>query len=418
MGETLATPLAVGYASLDTPWPRRTQYGLSVEAWMRVGIIAMLFAALFWPNFRRLWLKTNPFTGEPNWQHSIFVPLIGLYYLYLNRDGLLRAKVQTAWSGLAILLGGLLMFAYGIWPGQNDFVKDFGMVVALFGLVLLLCGWQVMKIAWFPIAFLVAALPWPQLVYSWVAMPLQELAAGAATATLRGTGVDAVRSGTKIHMMGEGGAMRTLNVAEACAGLKSLMTFIAVAAAVAFLSFRPLWQKVLITLSAIPIAIFCNMVRVTGQGLLDYYVSQKWSESFAHQFAGMVMMIPAFFLILLVAWIVDNIFIEEVDKRELAHAKAAKGADAGLVIEVPRGGAIKRPATGPTAPAAVKTAVAPAKAVATPPSKVAPAAATPDSNELAAATQRLMAGGSIRSRKPAAGGGGGTNDGQKQEGRR
>src|SRR5687768_11288996 len=311
MGETLiTTPLAVGYASLDTPWPRRTYYGLSVEAWMRVGIIAMLFAALFWPNFRRLWLKTNPFTGEPNWQHSIFVPLIGLYYLYLNRDGLLRAKVQTAWSGLAILLGGLLMFAYGIWPGQNDFVKDFGMVVALFGLVLLLCGWQVMKIAWFPIAFLVAALPWPQLVYSWVAMPLQELAAGAATATLRGTGVDAVRSGTKIHMMGEGGAMRTLNVAEACAGLKSLMTFIAVAAAVAFLSFRPLWQKVLITLSAIPIAIFCNMVRVTGQGLLDYYVSQKWSESFAHQFAGMVMMIPAFFLILLVAWIVDNIFIE------------------------------------------------------------------------------------------------------------
>jgi exosortase/archaeosortase family protein len=194
-------------------------------------------------------------------------------------------------------------------------------------------------------------------------------------------------------------------VAEACAGLKSLMTFIAVAAAVAFLSFRPLWQKVLVTLSAIPIAIFCNMVRVTGQGMLDYYVSQKWSESFAHQFAGMVMMIPAFFLILLVAWILDNVFIEEVDKRELANARASKGTDAGLVIEVPRGGAIKRPA-----PAAPKQATAT-------PSKVAPAAVTPDSNELAAATQRLMGGGSIRSRRPAAGGAAGTTDGQKQEGR-
>jgi exosortase len=290
--------------------------------------------------------------------------------------------------------------------------------VALFGLVLLLCGWQVMKIAWFPIAFLVAALPWPQLVYSWVAMPLQELAAGAATFTLRATGVDAFRSGTKIHMMGQGGAMRTLNVAEACAGLKSLMTFIAVAAAVAFLSFRPLWQKVLITLSAIPIAIFCNMARVTGQGMLDYYVSQKWSQSFAHQFAGMVMMIPAFFLILLVAWVVDNIFIEEVDKRELANAKGAKGADAGLVIEVPRGGAIKRPAnTG--AAAAAKPGPAATKPIAAPAAKASPAApaGAGDSNELAAATQRLMAGGSIRSRRPASGGAAGTTDGQKQEGR-
>src|SRR5688572_2542656 len=202
MGETLATtPSAVGYASLDTPWPRRTYYGLSVEAWMRVGIIAMLFAALFWPNFRRLWLKTNPFTGEPNWQHSIFVPLIGLYYLYLNRDGLLRAKVQTAWSGLAILLGGLLMFAYGIWPGQNDFVKQFWGVVALFGQVLLLCRWPLMMIAWLPIAFVGAALEGRQLVYRRVAMALEELAAGAATATLRGTGGDAVRSATTLHMM-------------------------------------------------------------------------------------------------------------------------------------------------------------------------------------------------------------------------
>ena len=140
-------------------------------------IVTGLFAALFWPNLRRLWLKTNPISGEPNWQHSFFVPLIGLYYLYLNRDGLLKARVDTAWTGLPILLGGLLMFAYGIWPGQNDFVKDFGMVVTLFGVVLLTCGWRVMQTAWFPIAFLVCAIPWPGLFYSEIAWPLQQLAA-------------------------------------------------------------------------------------------------------------------------------------------------------------------------------------------------------------------------------------------------
>jgi exosortase len=108
--------------------------------------------------------------------------------------------------------------------------------------------------------------------------------------------------------------LRTLQVAEACAGLRSLMTFISVGAAVAFLSNRPLWQKIIITLSAIPIAIFCNVMRVTGQGLLDHYWSHEVSEGFAHQFVGLVMLVPAFFLILLVGWLLDQLFVEEVDE--------------------------------------------------------------------------------------------------------
>ncbi len=113
-----------------------------------------------------------------------------------------------------------------------------------------------------------------------------------------------------------GGAGRALNVAEACSGLKSLMTFITVAAAVAFLSPRPMWQKLVIVFFAIPIAIFCNVMRVTGQGLLDHYVSPQLSESFAHQFVGLVMLIPAFILILLVGWVLDRLFIDEVAEAE------------------------------------------------------------------------------------------------------
>ncbi len=95
------------------------------------------------------------------------------------------------------------------------------------------------------------------------------------------------------------------------------MTFISVGAAVGFLSARPLWQKFTVTLSAIPIAIFCNVMRISVQGLLDHYVSQQLSENFAHQFVGMIMLIPAFLLILLVGWILDQIFLEEVDRRKL-----------------------------------------------------------------------------------------------------
>src|SRR5882672_2231845 len=338
----------VTYAGSDTQNAPRTYYGLNTDAWMRIGVLALLMVGLFWPNLRRLWLKTNPVSGEANWGHAFFIPLIGVYYLYLNRDALLKARVTTAYEGLIIMLVGLLLFGYGIWPGQNDFVKDFAMVVTLFGLVTFMCGWEVMKIAWFPIVFLVCAIPWPGLMYSKIALPLQQIAAAAAIKVLNLLGVESYREGTKLIII-NGLKIRVLNVAEACAGLKSLMTFISVGAAVGFLSSRATWQKVLITLSAIPIAIFCNMMRVTGQGIIDHYWSEKLSEGFAHQFVGMVMLIPAFFLILLVAWILDNIFIEEADKRALP----APGSRSKL-IELPR-------TAGPRGPAAPAASSAPAK---------------------------------------------------------
>ena len=300
--------------------------GLSLTTWLKIGLVTLLFVLLFWPNLWRLWGKTFPFGGEAEWQHALFIPLIGLYYLYANREQLLAAPVRPGWLGMPIALLGILLFAYGIWPGQNDFVKDFGMVVTLFGVVAVLAGWPVMKIAWFPIVFLVCGIPWPGLVYSWVAGPLQRLAARGGVLALQLTGVDAQTSGTKIIMPpanGAAGAGRILNVAEACSGLKSLMTFVTVAGAVAFVlsAERPLWQKILIVAAAVPIAIFCNVMRVAGQGLLDHYVSPQLSESFAHQFVGLVMLIPAFFLILLVGWVLDRMFIDEVEDKEQLQSK-------------------------------------------------------------------------------------------------
>ena len=407
--------------------------GLSKAAWIRIATIALLMGAIFWPNLSRLWHKTNPLSNQPdagNWQHAIAVPLIGLYYLYANREQLLAAPVRSrrlgtgrrskdlktlgymflltwvlpcalllmlglhnsffgaqlfiaitilfanvvaslfvpsAQLGFFILVEGLAIALFGIHPGHNDFVWDFGMVVTLFGVVLMLTGWDVMKIAWFPIVFLVCALPWPGLVYSWIAGPLQTLAARAAVMTLRFTGVDILRSGTKMLMMVPNAAtgqdeLRVLNVAEACAGLRSLMTFITVAAAVAFLSARPLWQKIVITVSAVPIAIFCNVIRVTGQGLLDRYWSQELAEGFAHQFVGLVMMIPAFLLILLVCWLLDHLFVDEVDEAERQRLRMS-GARAGekKVIQ------IQRPAVAAPAAAAGVASAAPRSAVVPPP---------------------------------------------------
>ena len=272
----------------------------------------------------RLWLKTNPVTGEANWGHSICVPLIGLYYLYVHRDELLKAKIKSAWEGLPILLAGPLVLMYGIYPGQNDYIKDLAIVVTLFGLVLFTCGWQVMKIAWFPIVFLICAFPWPGLLYSRIAMPLQHLAATVAVEVMKLAGMNASQFGTKILIAKAGGSMRALNVAEACAGMRSLMTFITLGCAMAFLSARPMWQKIILVVSAVPIAIFCNVLRVSGQGLLDHFWSEAWSEGFAHAFAGIVMLVPAIFLLLLVGKVLDLAVVEVGDPKQRAVATATR----------------------------------------------------------------------------------------------
>ena len=375
-GESALSPLP------QFPTPEVPRYwGLTLTAWLQIGIVALLMAATFRFNLRRLVLKTAPFIGEANWQHAIVVPLIGLYYLYLNREQLLKAKVKPLLAGnftrgriisslacaaaglalwfagprfipdrfieygasfgmgltllgglallldwgLATLLMGLGIFQYGIWPGRNDWTSDVGMVMTLFGVVLVMCGWEIMRIAWFPIVFLICALPWPGIVYSQVASPLQVLAAKFSVVIMNLVGLDATHAGTKIFISrGVGVPPRSLNVAEACAGLRSLMTFITVGAAVGFLSNRPLWQRIILTVSAIPIAICCNVMRVAGQGIIDHNLGEKWSESFAHQFVGIVMLIPAFFMILGVAWLLDKIFIEEVGTDEAAAAAVAK----------------------------------------------------------------------------------------------
>lgn len=364
----------IDYPSADPQGdPDPLYLGLALSTWVRIATIATLFSLLFWPNLRRIWEKTNPFNGvDPNWAHAMFIPLVGIYYLYVNREKLLATRVQIAWEGLAITLGGILFFAYGIFPGQNDWFKDAGMVVTLFGIVTFLCGWRVMKTAWFPIVFLFCALPWPGLFYSLLASPLQKLAAYVAVHVLNMVGVGSLQSGNKLFIAGKHG-VETLNVAEACSGLRSLMTFVSIAAAVAFLSVRPLWQKLVMVASAIPIAIFCNSMRVTVQGIVNHYSNwgTQWSEGFAHGLVGLVMMIPAFFLILLVGWMLEHLFIEEVDDKAALRRKAAAAADARPAAPRPQAIIRKTPAVAkpaadaksadgamPTVPSA-KTAVTP-----------------------------------------------------------
>jgi exosortase len=297
-------------------------------------LLAVAFGAMFRINFLRLWQWTNPMSGDPNWGHSIFIPLVSLAYLYIHFDRVKQTPARPAKMGLLVLFAGLAMFTYGLGMSSgfaqfSAYVQDLGMLTTLFGCVLAVFGWEMLGVTLFPLAYLICALPWPPYVHDLLTIPLQKIAATASVAILQTTGLNVEQAGNTIHILSAHGGERVLNVAEACSGMRSLITFIAVGLAVAFLSARPMWQKIVVSISAVPIAVACNISRIAGQGLLDSYVSRSLSEGFAHQMVGIALLVPGFLLFLLVGWVLDRVFIGSgAEKEEEKTGQASNRAEA------------------------------------------------------------------------------------------
>lgn len=311
------------------------------HGWVRIGLVAALFVVLFNDFLYRAFgfsldggFELRGYAwNDGNWSHALIVPLISLYFLYQHRDQLSRTPVRTGWGGLIPLLLGVFAYALAIGPTAfapddagheaamalrafgNDTAKGYAMILALGGLVWLMAGWRVLRLTWFPIAFLVFAVKISDRIWEAIAFKLQGIAAVASGvainvfglpldlwADVRGNTIDLFQHGQKV---GEG-----LNVAEACSGLRMLMTFIALGVAVAYLAERPWWARVIMVLLTVPIAVLVNVGRVTVLGLLYPYNKELATGDF-HLFVGMLMLLPALGLFMLVGWVLNQLFVPE-----------------------------------------------------------------------------------------------------------
>jgi exosortase len=273
-------------------------------------LMAVALAALFHVNLARLWQVTNPFSGDPSWDHAVYLPLISLAYLYMRREKLAALPAQPQRCGLLLLIGGIGTFAYGIcmastFPALSSFVQDAGMLLTLLAVVLCIFGWSMTKLAIFPIGFLLCGIPWPPTLIDIATAPLQHLAATASVWILAFSPLDVEQVGNTIHVLAMKGPDRVLEVAEACSGLRSIAVFIALGLSTAFLSPGPLWRAILVSLCAVPVAILCNVMRIVGDVLLDHYVSHTLSEGFYHTFTGVVLLVPGVFFFLSIGTALD-----------------------------------------------------------------------------------------------------------------
>ena len=260
-------------------WP-----GVSGLAWAGVGILVALLALIYGGILRDL---VRDWWEDENYSHGFLVPVFSGYVVWQQRERLRGLVTDGSWYGVPVLLAGVAALILGD-VGAELFVSRSSLIVLLAGLALFHLGWPVTRALAFPLAYLFFMVPLPGVVFFAVAFPLQRLAAENAAWVLDTIGVPVLLDGNIIQL-----SLVTLGVTEACSGIRSLISLLALAAAWAYLAVPGRWAGLLLVASAVPITILANAGRVVATGLVAQYVGPQYAFGFLHTFSGWVIFLVA-----------------------------------------------------------------------------------------------------------------------------
>lgn len=237
-------------------------------------IISTLYSSIF-PDMVKQWYR------DDNYSHGFIVPIIAIYFLYCRRAELMFEEVNPWSPGIVVILVGLIQLLVS-WLGVEYFTMRSSLIVILIGIVLFIFGKKVFRICRFPLFYLILMVPLPYIIYDAVAFPLKLFVTKVSVASLQILGVIVMREGNIIMF-----PSTTLEVADACSGIRSLMSLIALSVAYAFFLKTTTLKRWVIIISAVPFAIITNAMRVIVTGVLAQWWGAKAAEGFFHEFAGL-----------------------------------------------------------------------------------------------------------------------------------
>ncbi len=304
--------------------------GIPRSSWIKVVVLGLLVCAFYWSDMTKL---VRGWLSDSNWSHGFIIPLFSLYLLYNWRGKFFAAHRRVCLWGLMIVVLALLIKVYGAVVFPNNWIQQLTIPVMIFGAVLYLCGPRMAAITFVPIFFLALAMPLPDNLYQRISLPLQNFAAKMSAMILTGCGVTVKVTSSHLEIVSTSGKMQQLTVAEACSGVRSLMAFVALGVAMAFVEERPFWQRMVIVFAGIPIAIFVNVLRVTATASMFYYDRPELGKDFMHHAMGMVLLIPALLMLFLLGVLLNRMYVDE-DEDEEDHRDADSDDGASDVSEV------------------------------------------------------------------------------------
>jgi exosortase len=292
---------------------------------------------------------------DENYSHGLLIPFIIGYIIWTQRDHFTRGTAQpSVFLGGGLVLLALLMLFAGT-AGAELFIQRISLVFMLTGIVIYFWGYRLMRLLLVPLGLLLLAIPIPAIVFNKVAFPLQLFASRCAVWTMSMFDIPVLRQGNVIELLPLGAReTKKLEVVEACSGIRSLMTLLTLAVVFAYFTYPDSedgndnpkgrwswlksyawWRSAIIVLSAVPIAILTNALRVSGTGVLSHYYGTEVADGFFHSFSGWVIYIVAFLLLFAVAWVIDRFrpTREKESRKVTADSNAVPTVSAAPVIQ-------------------------------------------------------------------------------------
>ena len=231
---------------------------------------------------------------DPNYSHGFLIPCISAYLIWRQRKMLARLPRRPWNAGIVGILAGAGLLVLGT-AGAEVFTQRVSLLVLLASTVLFLLGWRWLRALAFPIALFLLAIPLPYVLYYSLTSPLQAFAARCAVLGLKLVGVPVVAQGNVLHLPDT-----SLEVAEACSGIRSLYAFLALGALLAYSMAIPAAGRILVFLATIPLSVLANAFRVWTSSLGAYFIGPQVAQGLVHELFGLIIFVSAFGVFVLV----------------------------------------------------------------------------------------------------------------------
>jgi len=242
--------------------------------------VAALLAWIYAGVLRELWTK---WTTNDNYSHGPLVPAVAALLVVARRRRLAALPIRGSWLGLPLIASGCALEIAGL-RADVFTLQGWSLIVVLFGVVLTLFGREWTRALAFPLGFLVFMLTFPPLIVNQLSFALKEVTVRFAQRAAEGLGATLLRDGMTIYLAGG-----ELRVENPCSGLRSLLALLATGALFAGLQHGGGWRRLVLFLTAVPVAMVANAIRITALILVGHYVGVPAAGGLVHDVSGYVL---------------------------------------------------------------------------------------------------------------------------------
>jgi exosortase len=276
-------------ATIADKLPEQATARVRAISWPAIAWFGILLIAAYFPILIKL---VAQWSTDDDVSHGFFVPLVAGYVAWQRRETLLRVEWKPAWWGIGILVWAGFQAYLGM-LGAELFLQRTAFLLSLLGMLLILGGKGLVRELLFPLLLLPFMIPLPTVIYNQITFPLQLFASSVAERSLEVLNIPVLRDGNILEL-----ASQKLSVAEACSGIRSLLSLSFLSLVYAYFFDRKVWMRWVLLIATVPIAIIANSARVTLTGVFSE-IDPSLAEGFFHEAEGWVIFVVA--LVMLVA---------------------------------------------------------------------------------------------------------------------